>query len=227
MMKYKLLLVEDDPDLGQVVKQYLEMSQFQVDLCEDGLRAWEQFQKENYDLCIIDIMLPQLDGISLAKRIRQHAPSLPFIFVTAKDQKIDRLKGLQLGADDYITKPFDIDEVILRIHNILRRSGRTKQTTTPIGQFTFNATELTLEIADKTIRMTQQESKLLQFLVQHKNTLVKREEMLKAVWGDDDYFMGRSMDVFISRLRKYLKADPNVQIENVRGVGFLLKIERV
>ncbi len=225
-MKHYLLLVEDDPDLGSVVQQYLQMSQFEVHLCADGALAWKQFQKNNYDLCIIDIMLPQLDGISLAKRIRQAKPSLPFIFVTAKDQKIDRLKGLQMGADDYITKPFDIDEVVLRIHNILRRTGQKQAPQIRLGSFTFNVTDLTLTHPSKTIRMTQQESKLLQFLATHKNTLVKREDMLKAVWGDDDYFMGRSMDVFISRLRKYLKPDPNVQIENVRGVGFLLKVRK-
>ncbi len=228
MNKATLLLVEDDVDLGNVIKQYLEICNFEVELCRDGRIAWDTYQQNTYDLCILDVMLPKLDGFSLAEKIHDLHPNQPFIFLTAKDQKVDRLLGLKLGADDYITKPFEIDEMVLRIQNILRRSkgkGRrvVEQKQYTLGSLQFDVDTLTLSKGTETVRLTLQEVKLLEYLVSTKNTVAKREDILKHLWGEDDYFNGRSMDVFISRLRKYLKLDQTVQIETVRGVGFILK----
>ncbi len=226
----KLLLVEDDIDLGNVMKQYLEVSDFQVDLCRNGQEGLQCFKAahQQYALCILDIMMPKMDGFSLAKAIKKVNHQVPFIFLTAKSQKKDRITGLQLGADDYICKPFEIDELVLRIQNILRRThaqnaiqitGNQK-----IGRFNFNFTELTLQSPKKQQTLTLQEAKLLQLLWSNKNKIVKRADILTQLWGENDYFSGRSMDVFISRLRKYLKSDPNVVIENSRGVGFVLRV---
>lgn len=223
-MNQQLLLVEDDTDLGNVMKQYLEVHDFKVMLCRDGLEGWERFQKRRFDLCILDIMMPQMDGFALAKKIKGLNEEIPFIFLTAKDQKFDRLKGLALGADDYITKPFEIDELMLRIQNILRRTSRNKTLLQQVGIFSFDRANLLLKGNQKEFSLTLQEAKLLQLLLDNKNEVVTREAILTKLWGDNNYFAGRSMDVFISRLRKYLKPDLNVLIENRRGVGFALKV---
>ena len=220
-----LLLVEDDTDLGNVMKHYLEAHDFEVVLCRDGLEGLNSFKKKAFDLCILDIMMPEMDGFDLAKRIKNLDDAIPFVFLTAKNQKWDRLKGLALGADDYITKPFEIDELVLRIQNILRRTSRIKTVELQqIGAFSFDRTNLLLKGNRREFSLTLQEAKLLQLLFDNKGEVVTREAILTRLWGENDYFAGRSMDVFISRLRKYLKSDKNVQIENRRGVGFALKV---
>lgn len=221
----QLLLVEDDTDLGNVMKHYLEAHEFEVELCRDGLEGWKSFQRKVFDLCILDIMMPEMDGFDLAKRIKNLNDEIPFIFLTAKDQKIDRMTGLALGADDYITKPFEIDELVLRIQNILRRTARSSVVELcQIGAFVFDRNNLILKGNKREFSLTLQEAKLLQLLLDNKNEVVTRKAILTRLWGENDYFAGRSMDVFISRLRKYLKSDSCVQIENRRGVGFALKI---
>ncbi len=222
-MNQQLLLVEDDTDLGNVMKQYLEVHDFEVVLCRDGLEGWRSFKKGRFDLCILDIMMPQMDGFTLAKKIKNLNEEIPFVFLTAKNQKFDRLKGLALGADDYITKPFEIDELMLRIQNILRRTSRNKPLLQQIGIFSFDRANLLLKGNQKEFSLTLQEAKLLQLLLDNRNEVVTREAILTQLWGDNNYFAGRSMDVFISRLRKYLKSDYTVSIENRRGVGFVLK----
>ncbi|MFK7907407.1 MAG: response regulator transcription factor [Chitinophagales bacterium] len=225
-MNQSLLLVEDDTDLGNVMQQYLEVHDFEVVLCRDGLEGWNRFKNGKFDLCILDIMMPEMDGFDLAKKIKNFDDEVPFIFLTAKNQKLDRMKGLALGADDYIVKPFEIDELVLRIQNILRRTNRIKtEVLQQIGIFSFDRTNLLLEGNRKKFSLTLQEAKLLQLLLDNKNEVVTREAILVRLWGENDYFAGRSMDVFISRLRKYLKSDKSVQIENRRGVGFALKVE--
>lgn len=224
-MTHQLLLVEDDIDLGNVMKQYLEVHDFKVMLCRDGEQGWQKVQDERFDLCILDIMLPEMDGFTLAQKIKRSEKDIPFIFLTAKNQKNDRMKGLQLGADDYITKPFEIDELVLRVQNILKRLGKTAHPVQQIGSFRFNRQNLSLQCNGIETVLTVQEAKLLQLLVEHKNKVVPRPKILTQLWGEADYFNGRSLDVFITRLRKYLKTDPNVKIENRRGVGFLLKVK--
>lgn len=223
-MNHQLLLVEDDTDLGNVMKQYLEVHDFGVVLCRDGLEGWRSFKRGQFDLCILDIMMPEMDGFTLAKKIKHTDEEIPFVFLTAKDQKFDRLKGLALGADDYITKPFEIDELVLRIQNILRRTNRNKVLLQKVGRFSFDRANLLLKDHQKEFSLTLQEAKLLQLLLDNKNEVVTREAILTKLWGDNNYFAGRSMDVFISRLRKYLKSDQSVVIENRRGVGFSLKV---
>ena len=223
-MNQHLLLVEDDTDLGNVMKQYLEVHDFEVVLCRTGLEGWRTFKNQTFDLCILDVMMPEMDGFNLAKRIKNLNDQIPFIFLTARDQKLDRMKGLALGADDYITKPFEIDELVLRIQNILRRTNRSKPLVQKVGNFSFDRTNLLLKGDRKEFSLTLQEAKLLQLLLDNVNEVVTREAILTRLWGENDYFAGRSMDVFISRLRKYLKSDKSVLIENRRGVGFALKV---
>ncbi len=224
-----LLLVEDDHDLGNVMCQYLETQSFSVTLCRDGKAGLQAFKKginasgRPFDLCVLDVMLPKMDGFTLAKKMSRFQGEIPFLFLTAKDQKQDRLKGLGLGADDYITKPFEIDELVLRIQNILRRTSAfstSKQNIYRIGEMSFESENLLLRSKAQDRRLTLQESKLLQYFIEHPNKILKRQEILQSIWGDDDYFNGRSMDVFISRLRKYLKEEISVQIETIRGVGY-------
>jgi len=224
MDKKKVLLVEDDCDLGNVLKQYLELEGFIVSLNDDGKKGLECFRKEIFDLCILDVMMPEMDGFSLSKEIKKLNNSIPFIFLTAKLMKEDRLIGLKLGADDYITKPFEADELVLRIRNILKRSGQTIQSSIlEIEGFTLDFDNLNLkhELGDQL--MTLKEAELLRYLIQHKNQLVKISTILEKLWGEDDYFLGRSMNVFISRLRKYLHHSPHISIENIRSVGYILK----
>ncbi|MEZ4885120.1 MAG: response regulator transcription factor [Chitinophagales bacterium] len=226
-MNQNLLLVEDDTDLGNVMKHYLEAHEFEVELCRNGLEGLNSFKTNRFDLCILDIMMPEMDGFDLAKRIKNLDEEVPFIFLTAKNQKWDRVKGLALGADDYITKPFEIDELVLRIQNILRRTNRTKMDVLQqIGVFSFDRTNLLLKGERGEFSLTLQEAKLLQLLWDNRNEVVTREAILTRLWGENDYFAGRSMDVFISRLRKYLSSDDSVQIENRRGVGFALKVSK-
>lgn len=219
----RVLIVEDDLDLGNLLKQYLEAKNFYVHRVYDGIEARNDLKKNSYDILIVDVMMPREDGFELAKNLQNKYPELPFLFVTARKAKEDVLTGLNLGADDYITKPFDADELILRIQNILRRKHSTefpKVETLHIGKFIFEPKNLTLDFEDSTKTLTDKEAQLLNYLFLHKDQLIRREDVLNLIWKETDFFSGRSLDVFISRLRKYLSKDPSIVIESVRGIGF-------
>lgn len=223
-----ILLVEDDENLGFILKDYLEMIGYNVDLQKNGVAGLRAFKQGKFDLCILDIMMPLKDGFTLAAEIREINIEVPIIFLTAKLMKEDKIKGLKLGADDYITKPFSSEELSLRIENILRRYKHQKALVDDefvyhIGKFEFNFNDQMLSLDGDERRLTRKESDVLKLLCQYKNKLLRREIVLKHVWGKDDYFMGRSMDVYITKLRKYLKDDENVTIINVHGAGFKLE----
>ncbi len=225
-MSAKILLVEDDPSLGFVIKDNLLMKGFDVTLCENGDEGYHAFQDKPYDLCILDVMMPKQDGFSLAKSIREKDKQVPILFVTAKSMVEDKIAGFESGGDDYIVKPFSMEELLLRIGVFLRRSTplNGREEVFKVGSFTFNFTNLTLQHTSGSKILTHKEAEVLRLLCENKHRVLKREEILKAVWGDDDYFLGRSMDVFISKLRKYLKDDSTVQIVNYHGVGFRLEV---
>jgi len=222
--KAKLLYVEDDETLAFVTKDNLLENGYEVDHYDNGKDGLAAFDKNYYDLCVLDVMLPEMDGYELATEIRKYNAEIPILFLTAKSLKEDRIHGLQLGADDYITKPFSIEELILKIEVFLKRKTITGSAASlmSIGHFTFDHQNLKLDIDGKVENLTQKEGDLLKLLVDNKGNTLRREQILKKLWGENDYFLGRSMDVFISRLRKYLKADPGIKIENVHGVGFRL-----
>lgn len=226
-MSTRILLVEDDPNLGFVVKDNLQLKGYNVTLCSDGEAGERTFSQQGFDLCILDVMMPRKDGFTLARSIREKNQQVPILFVTAKSMLEDKLEGFKVGGDDYITKPFSVEELCLRIEVFLRRSQASEQKndTFTIGSYYFDPQNLLLkkDSADKTL--TQKEADVLLLLCNNQGRVLKREEILKAVWGDDDYFLGRSLDVFISKLRKYLKDDPNVQIVNYHGIGFRLEIK--
>jgi DNA-binding response OmpR family regulator len=224
MEKIRILLAEDDQDLGSILAQYLEMQDFDVTLARDGEEAWAAFQGSKYDICILDVMMPRMDGFELAEKISKRSPGTPFLFLTAKSLKEDRIRGLKIGADDYICKPFEVDELVLRVHNILKRSGVQEEDIFEIGTITFNYQELLLKGPDGNLKLTLKEGMLLKYMLQHQNRLIKREEILTEVWGENDYFLGRSMDVFVSRLRKYLGSEESASIETVRGTGFIFRL---
>lgn len=225
-MTKHILLAEDDFDYASILKQYLEFSGFKVTWAQDGKEALRLFPEARPDICVLDVMMPQMDGFSLAEKIITDYPEAPFIFLTAKNLKEDKIKGLRLGADDYIVKPFEVEELILRIQNILKRTQKvaTAPTATAktfaIGTYLFDGENYTLKHENITHRITEKEAHLIQFLYANKNKLVKREDILKEIWGNDDFFSGRSMDVFISRLRKYFSEDPDISIPSIRGLGF-------
>lgn len=218
-----VLLVEDDIDLQKVLAQYLELSGFSVVTANHGKHGMEKFQSTHFDICIFDVMMPVMDGFSLALKVRKLDPRMPIIFLTAKNQKDDRIRGLKIGADDYITKPFEVEELVLRISNILNRSGRQGSETVTLGKLEIRFNELIIKDHEHLHQMTQREGELLKYLLEHKNRLLKREELLTELWGQNDYFMGRSMDVFISRIRKYLSSENSVTLDTIRGVGYILK----
>ena len=228
MMKNEIniLLVEDETNFGAVMKNYLEISDFKVKLCINGKIGLEEFKNDNYDLCILDVMMPEMDGFTLAKEIKTINSDIPIIFLTAKSLKEDIIQGYRLGADDYITKPFDSELLIYKIHAILsRQKGSTKQnklTSFKIGKFSFDSNLRILTINNKEEKLSPKESELLKLLTQNLNQILPRENALKAIWGDDNFYTTRSMDVYITKLRKYLKADPNLSIENIHGSGFRL-----
>ncbi|MFK8058506.1 MAG: response regulator transcription factor [Polaribacter sp.] len=225
-----ILLAEDDADFGSILKQYLEMSGFSVEWAKDGEEALEIFKKGNFNICVLDVMMPKLDGFSVAEQIIEMNPEIPFIFLTARKMKEDKLKGLKLGADDYVVKPFEADELVLRLNNILKRTQKSSILSVAIeeiiiiSKYQFNTKRLELIFDKKVQRLTEKEGELIQFLYQHKNQLLKREEILKSVWQNDDFFSGRSMDVFISRLRKYFKDDTSISIKSIRGIGLEFKV---
>lgn len=224
----KILLAEDDADFANVLKQYLGLHGFEVFHAADGHAALSLFQNGTFDLCVLDVMMPSLDGFSLAEQIIAIRPEVPFVFLTARQLKEDKIKGLQLGADDYITKPFEADELVLRIQNILKRVEKKQPTEigmVPIGDYVFDAARLELTRGGTVQRLTEKEARLLGFLYENRNGLLKRDEILQAVWGNTDFFSGRSMDVFISRLRKYFAADPRIAIESIRNIGLEFKVK--
>lgn len=221
----KLLYVEDDEVLAFVTKDNLELKGYEVHHAADGREAFQLYLKEHYDLCIIDIMLPVMDGFSLAEEIRGIDKEIPILFLTAKSLKEDKIRGLQIGADDYILKPFSFEELVLKIEVFLKRKYIVKvheNQLMTVGEYTLDYQDLTLTIGNKSKRLTQKEADVLKYLIENKNTIVQRSDILKKVWKQDDYFTGRSLDVFISRLRKYLSDDEDIQIENIHSVGFKL-----
>ena len=223
--KSKVLLAEDDLSLGYVIKDNLVDAGYEVVLCADGQSAIDKFAKENFDICLLDVMMPNKDGFAVAKKIRQQTDQVPILFITAKSLEEDRIHGFEVGADDYITKPFSMQELLLRIDVFLRRTKKMyseKAVSFQIGKMNFSFNDLKLSIGGTAYNLTQKEAELLLFLCEHPNRILKREEVLLNVWGKDDYFLGRSMDVFITKLRKYFRSDTTVQIETIHGMGFRL-----
>ena len=222
--KYRVLLAEDDKSLGLLVKDHLTEAGYDVELCADGRQAIEKFDKDAFDICILDIMMPDKDGYAVAKKIRQQSDIVPILFLTAKALEEDRIKGFMTGADDYVTKPFSMQELLLRMDVFLRRSKKFTPASTSfeIGSIRFDPASLRLDTTEENFHLTQKEADLLSFLCTNPNRILKREEILLNVWGKDDYFLGRSMDVFMTKLRKYFKSDPDVTLETIHGIGFRL-----
>ncbi len=227
--KSSILLVEDDKNLGFVVKDFLSESGFKVELAINGLEAINSFLSSNFDLCLIDVMLPLKDGFSVAEEIRQKNQKVPIIFLTARSLKEDKIRGFKIGADDYITKPFSTEELLLRIEAVLRRTLAANNNSVVekeifnIGNFIFDFTNQIIQINGIKKQLTKKEAEVLRLLCINKNQLVRREFALKLIWGEDDYFMGRSMDVYITKLRKILKDDPSISIQNIHRSGFKLE----
>ena len=223
MSKNKILYAEDDATLAFLTKDNLEQNNYEVHQVADGISCLESFKAQTFDICILDIMMPKLDGFEVATAIRKIDSEIPIIFLSAKTLKEDRIKGLKLGADDYLVKPFSIEELILKIEIFLKRSQKIIKTEIEnyqVGKFTFEPKSYKLNSQSETISLTERESELLKYFLENKNVVLKREQILKQLWGDDDYFMGRSLDVFISRLRKILNQEKNITIENLHGIGF-------
>jgi two-component system OmpR family response regulator len=224
--KYKILLCEDDTNLGMVLKNYLELNDYEVTLERDGRLGLAAFQREKYDICLLDVMMPNMDGFTLAEEIRDVDPDIPLFFLSAKTMKEDIIQGYKLGADDYITKPFDSEVLLLKIRAILKRNEEENKGNDNIefdlGKYHFNPKLRELKNGDSTQTLSPKENELLKMLAEHKNDLLPRERALKKIWGSDTYFNGRSMDVYIAKLRKYLKDDSNIEIVNIHGNGFRL-----
>ncbi|WP_319229786.1 response regulator transcription factor [Draconibacterium orientale] len=224
--KTKLLLAEDDENLGLLLKEYLVAKGYDAELYPDGEAAYKGFMKEHFDICVLDVMMPKKDGFTLAKDIRIINADIPIIFLTAKNMKDDVLEGFQLGADDYITKPFSMEELIMRLEAILRRTSQEGQASAQqvftLGKFTFDTRKQTLTEGENAVKLTTKESDLLKLLCQNANKVLERNYALKSIWIDDNYFNARSMDVYITKLRKHLKEEPSVEIINVHGKGYKL-----
>lgn len=222
MATYSVLIVEDDADLGNLLKQYLGLNNFAADRVFNGEEAREALGRRSYDILILDVMMPREDGFTLAASLRKLYPQVPFLFVTARKMKADIIEGLRLGADDYMVKPFDADELVLRLHNILRRTHPQQQPATAyqIGRYLFEPHNLLLSSPTGQRMLTEKEAQLLLYFYQNCNQVIKRTDILNHLWQEADFFKGRSMDVFVSRLRKYLSEDPAITIESVRGIGF-------
>ncbi len=225
-MGANILLVEDDPSLGFVIKDNLIHKGYQVTLCTNGEEGDQQFQIQSFDLCILDVMMPKKDGFTLAQSIRAKNKEVPILFVTAKSMLEDKIIGFNSGGDDYLVKPFSMEELYLRMEVFLRRTGTRSaaEASYAIGEFRFDCNNFSLHHTTGNKTLTQKEAEVLKLLCSNKDRVLKREEILTTVWGEDDYFMGRSLDVFISKLRKYLKDDPRVEIVNYHGVGFRLEV---
>jgi DNA-binding response OmpR family regulator len=228
-VKAEILLVEDDQNLGYMLQDFLDLEGFKVTWEKNGLTGLNTFKSKPFDLCILDVMLPVKDGFTLAENIQQVKPGTPFLFLTARGLESDRIRGLKLGADDYITKPFSTEELKLRIDIILRRLGKASEAIQKdvytIGSIIFDCPNQLLQMHGEERRLTKKEAMVLRMLCQNVNELVRREQLLVNIWGSDDYFMGRSMDVYIAKLRSYLKSDPSINIVNIHGTGFKLEIK--
>jgi DNA-binding response OmpR family regulator len=224
--KTKILLVEDDPNFGSVLKNYLELNDYEVRLANDGVSGYDQFVSGKFDVCILDVMMPKKDGFTLAKDIREKDEHVPIIFLTAKTMKEDMLSGFRVGADDYLTKPFDSEVLLYKLKAILKRSSDRSHDPTQkefiIGRYNFNFDHRTITLDGSSHKLSPKEADLLRLLCIYKNELLPRQKALKEIWGDDNYFNARSMDVFITKLRKYLKDDPALDIINIHGKGFRL-----
>jgi DNA-binding response OmpR family regulator len=223
----RILLAEDDFDFGTILKQYLEISGFLVSWAKDGAEAFAIFKENQFNICVLDVMMPIMDGFTLAEKIIDLNPEIPFLFLTAKSLKEDKIKGLKLGADDYILKPCEADELVLRINNILKRSQvHTSKSNEiiAIADYKFDYNNLQLIYKTKTQRITEKEAQIILYLFENKNRLIKRDQILKKIWHNDDYFSGRSLDVFVSRIRKYFSEDITIAIETIRGIGFEFSI---
>lgn len=226
---YKILLCEDDSNLGLVLKNFLELNDYEVTLERDGRLGLGAFQREKFDLCLLDVMMPNVDGFTLAEEIRDIDPDVPLFFLSAKTLKEDILQGYRLGADDYITKPFDSDVLMHKIKAIIKRNEEDHKVTDnlefELGAYHFNPKLRELKVKDATQVLSPKENELLKMLAEHKNDLLTREKALKKIWGSDTYFNGRSMDVYIAKLRKYLKEDSTIEIVNIHGNGFRLVVQ--
>ena len=223
--KLKILLCEDDENLGMLLREYLQAKGFVAELCADGEAGFKAFLKTKFDICVLDVMMPKKDGFTLAQEIRSANTDVPIIFLTAKTLKEDILEGFKLGADDYITKPFSMEELVFRIEAILRRTKGKKSresTVYRLGQFTFDTQKQLLQIGEKQTKLTTKENELLALLCSHSNEILQRDFALKTIWIDDNYFNARSMDVYITKLRKHLKDDPQIEIINIHGKGYKL-----
>ena len=225
----QILIVEDDLSLGYLLQESLETEGYKVKLSRNGKTGWDHYQNGNYDLCILDVMMPEMDGFSLAKKIKTQESKTPFLFLTAKDSKEDKLEGFRIGADDYITKPFDEEEFLCRINVVLRRNEKEESTascSTPvqIGDYLFDYSKQELNYKGEIKRITEKENEILKLLFEHQGQILKRADAVEIIYGKRDYFLGRSFDVFISRIRKLLSQDPRIEIENVFKVGFILHI---
>jgi len=228
-LRVRILLVEDDVNLGEIIRDLLQMKGYDIVLCRDGEAAHQAFLKGAFDLCLIDVMLPKMDGFALARAIRKVNRRVPIIFITAKALKEDRVEGFRIGGDDYITKPFHMEEMLLRVEAVLRRTresvgGEPEEPVFSLGGYRFDAVSRTLELKGEKRTLTQKESDLLQLLARHRNEVLERDTAMKVVWGAEGYFVSRSMDVYISKLRKHLAADPRVEIQNIHGRGFKLLV---
>ena len=228
-LPFKILVVEDDENLGFVISDLLELKGFEVSWSKDGIDGLKEFGLNEPHLCVIDIMMPKKDGFTLIQEIKEINPKVPVIFLTARSMEEDRVRGFELGADDYVTKPFSNAEFILRVEAVLKRCYSKAESNgngqVSIGKYQFTPRESKLELNGTTKKLTQRECEILQMLSKQINATIKRETILNVVWGNDDYFSGRSLDVFIAKLRKYLADDPNVSIENIHGVGFRLAVK--
>ena len=228
-MKQHILLAEDDFDYASILRQYLEISGFTVTWAKDGAEALALFPESKADICVFDVMMPKMDGFTLAERVIASNPETPVVFLTAKGMKEDKIRGLKLGADDYVVKPFEADELILRTTNILKRSQRSPVTAINglekinIGTYVFDGANFSLSHKDTLHRLTEKEAHLIGYLFANRNRMIKRDDILTEVWGSDDFFSGRSMDVFISRLRKYFSEDSSIAINSYRGLGLEFK----
>ena len=219
----KILYVEDEPFLGRIVKESLESRDFEVNMVDDGLKAFDLFQKIGPDICVLDIMLPTKDGYSLAKNIRQINPRVPIIFVTAKTQTEDLLKGFESGGNDYLRKPFSMEELIVRVNNLLNISRSVNKPAAgiiPLGKFEFDTQRYDLKLGETSKKLSHREAMLLQVLAEHRNSVVSRKDILMRIWGDDSFFNSRNLDVYITKLRDYLKPDPGIEIMTIKGVGY-------
>ncbi|MBR4811217.1 MAG: response regulator transcription factor [Bacteroidaceae bacterium] len=223
--KLNILLCEDDENLGMLLREYLQAKGYNAELCPDGEAGYKAFIKTKYDICVFDVMMPKKDGFTLAKEVRAINSDVPIMFLTAKNLKDDIFEGFKIGADDYITKPFSMEELTLRMEAILRRVNGKKNrevTVYQIGKFTFDAKKQILSIGEKSTKLTTKESELLNLLCAHQNEILQRDFALKSIWIDDNYFNARSMDVYITKLRKHLKDDDSVEIINIHGKGYKL-----